>query len=131
MEETMGTPILLPSAPSDSPTRGIKRQREYEDDAETEVLESGYIYRAPLPSKQVSAMGDETYFIELMRKRIYCIRDIQSKWLSRTCNSKYPDYVAVQSRLKTFTDDILTAFEMQFGPPPENAATPPIRKHKK
>lgn len=105
------------------------------NDGEEEVLDSGFIARAPLPIDQaerleVAAGVDEgVYFVELMRKRFKCIRDIQDKWVARACNKKKLKYVETQTGLRDFADVVLLTFEKQFGPASLAMNSAPTRKH--
>jgi hypothetical protein len=108
-----------------------KRKRKR---VEIEVIDSGVVARAPMPVEQVerleAAAGAQkgTYFVELMRKRLRCIRDIQVKWATRTCNRRRPKYVETQTRLKDFAEVVLDAFTEQFGPQSSAMIEPPTRK---
>jgi hypothetical protein len=114
---------------------GGKRKRQSTD--EIEVIDSGFIMRAPVPVGQAEALENAagveegTYFVELMRKRLRCIHDIQVRWVTRTCNKKKPKYVETQTRLKDFAEVVLNAFEAQFGPTPKTMTVAPTRKHSK
>lgn len=114
-----------------------KRKRPETPDEDVEVLDSGFITRAPLPIDQAekleaaAGVDEGTYFVELMRKRLRCIRDLQGKWVTRTCNKKKPKYVETQTRLRDFADVVLNSFEAQFGPASAAMTSAPTRKHAK
>lgn len=112
-----------------------QKESENSDAANEEVIASGFISRAPLPIDQVQKMevaigaNDGAYFIELMRKRLQCVRDVQVRWLTRTCNKKQPRYVEIQNRLKCFAESVLNTFDSHFGIPCAGLADPPTRRH--
>lgn len=100
-------------------------------------MDSGLISRAPVPVDQAEklemAAGAEegAYFVELMRKRLQCVHDIQVRWVTRTCNKKKPKYVDTQAKLRDFAGVVLKAFEIQFGAPSATMVTTPTRRHVK
>jgi hypothetical protein len=132
------------STARDDPTRhGKKRSRHHrtntlppDDRAETEeVLQSGFIAKAPLPIDQAAKietdLGAEEgeYFVELMRKKLQCIHCMQVRWIARACNVKNAKYMETQTRLKDFSELMLTAFATQFGPASKVMVDPRTRKH--
>lgn len=108
-------------------------------DANTDetVIDAGIITRAPLPIAEAEQMEffsgaeDGAYFVELMRKRLRCIHDIQVRWAKRACNKKKPVYVETQTRLKDFVEGVLNVFDLQFGPASPVLSDVPTRRHKK
>jgi hypothetical protein len=129
---------MLPQAPSAAPeSEAPKNKRKRPESPDTEVLDSGFINRAPVPIDQAerleTAAGVEegTYFVELMRKRLRCIHDMQVRWVTRTCNKKKPKYVETQTRLRDFAGAVIDSFESQFGPASVAMVATPTRKHVK
>lgn len=106
------------------------------DEREEEVLCFGFINKAPLPVDQAISLEIESgakpgdYFVELMRKRLLCVRDLQHKWLSRARNSKRPRHYETQKKLTTFVEAMLLDFESQFGPASTALRVAPVRKHR-
>ena len=101
--------LTLPCAPA-PPTKedGGRCKRPLSPDVVVDVMDSGLISRAPVPVDQAEklemAAGAEegAYFVELMRKRLQCVHDIQVRWVTRTCNKKKPKYVDTQAKLRDF-----------------------------
>jgi hypothetical protein len=133
--------IQLPSLDPDTepePAKKSGHKRTLDDrECSVEVLSSGQIMRAPMPMAQVlreeeaagSAHG--TYFVELMRRRLQGLLDVQNKWLSRACNAKHVDHVNIQSDIRNFIRDAMRQYEQQFGPASPVLAGAPIRKRPK
>jgi hypothetical protein len=123
--------------PETYPKRANLFEEEEEEEEDVVVLDSGIINRAPLPIDQarkteISVGAEEgSYFVELMRKRLRCIRDMQVKWGSRACNKRNPKYVKTQARLKDFAEVVLDAFDSQFGLTSDTMLAVPTRKHLK
>lgn len=138
VDDARTTVSTTPDAPASTPP-SKKRPRddtsEYDD--HIEVIGSGFIARAPIPIEQASALESSTgveegtYFVELMRKKVLCLRDMQSKWVSRACNRKKPKYIETQTKLGEFMDTVVKAFDSQFGAQSSKLTDPPTRKHLK